>query len=235
MTAGANDAFLANSVNWMRNNLLLVDIQSSSSVANPTGGLAQSVLKYQQGAVVTVNITTDASLTARVTGGRTRPVFRVKEATGQASTHSHRFSAYYLPFFSNDFRVMDLDPAQFPPGADYFFTDTVNGCSFAAGPGASPKVGHFNRTQDPRDPGSAIDQPAMNNDIGAQFAGGTVVKLTKATYKPGTPDYATVFGVRHGGAWTFYWQGPRSWVGIKHGEKEWEVPRNMLNLCDNLG
>jgi hypothetical protein len=236
MSGGANKAFVSNPVNWMRNNVLLIDIQTNTSVPSATGGpVAKSVVKYPQGAVVSVNIDKDASLTAKVAGGGSRPVFRVKEATGAAGSYSHRFNAYYLPFFSNDFRVMTLDPAQFPPGADFFFTDTVNGCSFAAGSGATPKVGHFNRTVDARDPGSAIDQGAMNADIGLQFGGGTTVKLTKATYKPGTPDYASVFGIRNNAGWTFYWQGPRSWIGIKNGEKEWQVPANMLNQCDNNG
>jgi len=225
MSGGANKSFLADTVNWLRNNVLLIDVQ----------GMTGATMNYAQGALVTCNIKPDKSKSAKVTGGRTRLVYRVEEATGTANKYSHRFAAYYLPFRSNDLRTMRLDPVTFPPGANFFFTDTVNGCSFAGGPGATPKVGHFNRTQDPRDPGSAIDQPAMNADIAHEFGGGTVVKLTKATYKPGTADYASVIGIKTGAAWSFYWQGPRSWVGIKNGEKEWEVPANMLTQCDNNG
>jgi hypothetical protein len=233
MSGGANKDFLANPVGWMRNNLLIIDIQ--------TGGMDTSaanrgyILKYDQGALVTCNIDRDASRTAQVTGGGTRQVYRVKEATGTAHKYSHRFQAYYLPFFSNAFRTMRLDPALFPPGADFFFTDTVNGCSFAGGPGQNPKVGHFNRTVGGVDPGAAIDQAAMNNDIAAEFGMGTDVKLTKATYKPGATHYATVFGIRNNAGWDFYWQGPREWVGMKNSEKEFKVPVNMLHQCDNNG
>lgn len=231
MSGGANKAFLANTLNWMRNNVLIVDIQSGATGAGDAG----YVLKYKQGAVVTVDIDRDASLNARRTGGGTVPVYRVREAAGTANMFSNRFNAYYLPFFANDFRTMTLDPNQFPPGAVYFFTDTVNGCSFAAGPGQNPKVGHFNRTVGGLDPGAAIDQAAMNHDIAFEFHGGTDVKLTKATYKPGTPDYATVFGIRNAAGWDFYWQGPRTWVGMVNNEKEFQVPAAMLAQCDNNG
>jgi len=228
MSGGANKSFLANPVNWMRNNVLLIDIQSMIH------GVAGQ--KYDQGALVTCNIEKDASRIARRAGGGTIPVYRIKEATGRASLFSHRFSAYYLPFRSNAVRSMVLDPATFPPGADYFFTDTVNGCSFAAGPGQHPKTSHINRTLGGVDPGAGIDQPAMNADIVGEFPGGTAVRLRKATYKPNATSYATVFGVRNGANWTFYWQGPREWVGILNGEKEWELPAgNILNVCDNHG
>jgi hypothetical protein len=143
MSGGANKAFLANPVGWMRQNLLILDIQTGGT--DTSGANRGYILKYDQGALVTCNIDRDASRTAQVTGGGTRQVFRAKEATGAAHRYAHRFQAYYLPFFSNQFRTMRLDPTQFPPGADFFFTDTVNGCSFAAGPGQNPKVGYFNR------------------------------------------------------------------------------------------
>lgn len=237
MSDHANKNFLAQPATWLRNNLLIVDIQTNIQGTRTGTGASEvrgSVETYTTGAIVTVNIVADPARYARRTGGGQVPAFRVKEATGAASKYSHRFQAYYLPFRSNAIRTMRLDPATFPPGANFFFTDTVNGCSFAAGPGANPKVGHFNRTVG-GDDSAGIDQPAMNNDIGLEFAGGTDVKLTRATYKATTADYASVIGIKNIGGWNFYWQGPRTWVGFINNEKEYQVPANMIHQCDNFG
>jgi|GEM_PF-5548755 len=236
MSGGANKSFLANPVTWLNSNLLIVAIQEQLNT--PTADLARyptglmAAPRYRDGALVSCDISRHPTDTA--TDGRaTRLTYVVKGATGTPSTHSHRFNAYYLPFFNNDFRCMRLDPTQFPPGADIFFTDSVNGCSFAAGPGATPKVGHFNRISGPND---MADQGLMDTDINNQFAGGTVVKLSKATYK-GTSisKAASVVGVRHGAVWRFYWQA-REIAGYNHptGTK-WEIGSPALILCNNTG
>ena len=236
MSGGANKAFLANPVSWMRTNLLIVALQETTS-APTTDTKIKSGLKaapkYRDGVLVSCDITVHPTDTATAAGGGSRKAYIVTGATGVAHKHSHRFNAYYLPFFNNDFRTMRLDPTQFPPGADMFFTDSVNGCSFAAGPGANPKVGHFNRTTGPQ---ALADQNAMDHDIGMEFGGGTVVKLTKATYK-GTSisKAATVFGFNNNGAWTFYWQ-PRDVAGYNHptGTK-WEMGNPAIVQCNNNG
>lgn len=235
MSGGANKSFLANPATWMRNNLLIVALQETSNVASddPNSTVAKAVPKYRDGALVMCDISRHPTDTATAAGGGSKLCYIVKTATGAPSSHAHRFNAYYLPFFNNDYRVMRLDPTTFPPGADIFFTDSVNGCSFAAGPGANPKVGHFNRTSGPN---NVADQGLMDTDIGGEFGGGTVVKLTKATYK-GTSisKAATVFGVKSGGAWTFWWQ-PRDVAGYNHptGTK-WQMGNPALHQCDNHG
>jgi len=200
MSGGANKAFLANPVSWMRTNLLIVALQETTNIPTDDARIAsglKAVPKYRDGQLVTCDITVHPTDTAVSHGGGGCKAYIVTTATGAAHNYSHRFNAYFLPFFGNDFRTMRLDPTQFPPGADIFFTDSVNGCSFVAGPGANPKVGHFNRTTGPQ---QVADQNAMDHDIGLEFAGGIVVKLTKATYKANSVGKAaTVFGVKQGG------------------------------------
>lgn len=237
MSGGANKSFLADPVAWLQSNLLIVAIQEQQNTPTtdlakyPTGLVAAP--KYRDGALVSCDISRHPTDTAVTATGAARLAYVVTGATGAANTFSHRFNAYYLPFFNNDFRCMRLDPTTFPPGADIFFTDSVNGCSFVAGPGASPKVGHFNRTSGPN---QVADQGLMDTDIGTEFSGGTTVKLTKATYK-GTSisKAATVVGVRNGGTWRFYWQA-RDVAGYNHptGTK-WEIGSPAVVQCDNFG
>lgn len=236
MSGGANKAFLADPVSWMRDNLLIVAVQATIEQATDDPRIKSGLKaapKYRDGCLVTCDIAKHPNDTAVTTTGVQRLAYTVKTATGAPSSYSHRFNAYYLPFFNNDFRCMLLDPTTFPPGADVFFTDSVNGCSFVAGPGARPKVGHFNRTSGPND---VADQGLMDGDIGQQFAGGTAVKLTKATYKgTSVSKAATVFGVRDGGTWRFWWQ-PRDVAAYNHptGTK-WEMGNPSLVRCDNNG
>lgn len=232
MSGGANKAFLADPETWMRSNLLLVAIQELVEIADPTkptGKRAEA--RYNGGELVECNILRSNKDTGQTATGGRAIVYNVNRSTG-GGNYSHRFNAYYLPFFNNDFRVMLLDPTQFPPGADIFFTDSVNGCSFAAGPGARPKVGHFNRV----DNNQMIDQPTMNNQIANEFGGGTVVKLTKATYKgDNVGKAATVFGVKEGGMWRFYWQS-REIVGMNTGGGTvWQMGNPAVSRCNNAG
>lgn len=248
MSDGANKAFLANPESWLRQNLLMCDINSvvagRALAHNPKLGEMRN--RFEAGVVIDCNI--EKSLDhGRTPGGQTRLAWRLRAPESGAGLFSHRFKAYYLPYRPNDVRTMRLDPQEFPPGADFFFTDTINGCSIAAGPGAAPKVGHFNRTVGGV-AGAMIDQGAIDHDIGAAFSGGTVIKLTKGSYKT-TVDgskasvgaEATFVGIRQGNRWDFFWQGPRDLAGYTDKDKRgasgkiWEVPANMLIRADNRG
>ncbi|WP_370979801.1 hypothetical protein [Agaribacterium sp. ZY112] len=199
MSGGANKSFISNPLNFLRNNVLIVELQSQ--VVTPSleqGKLDVLSVKHDQGSIITVNIAKDLRHGGQKSNGKDTVVYKIGEATGQASKHSHRFSAYYLPFMNNDFRTMTLGDK-----ADYFFTDTMNGCSFACGPGKSPKIGHFNRVSGQND---VIDQNAIDRDIQGQFPGGVLKSLTKTDYKAGIGDAASLFGIRKNGIWHFYYQ-----------------------------
>lgn len=232
MAGGANKQFLASPTTWLRHNVIICDI--NSRIAESSGGaVATMKMKYEAGAVVDCDLV-KSNDSAHTSSGKAVPVFTLVEAKGKANAFSHRFKAYYLPFRSNAIRTMRLDPALFPPGADFFFTDTINGCTVCAGPGANPKVGHFNRTVG-GDDSANIDQTAIDNDITSEFSGGTIMKLSKGTYKAGVGDAATILGVKWMGAWSFYWQ-KREWVGASAAKgKDFKVDLTNLNIADAFG
>ncbi len=210
MAGGANKAFLANIQNFLANNIIIIDLQENVKLTGLTVG-ANSV-KYVSGVCLTVDLVRDTNNEGRKTNGTLIPVYRVIRATGLPSVASHRFKAYYLPFRSNDVRTMNLNPTNHGgKDAKVFFTDTMNGCSFACGPGANPKVGHFNRTVGGND-SAGIDQGAIDVDINNEFGGGTRYEVKRNDYKTGVADYSSLMGVKTGGNWQFYWQR-REWVG----------------------
>ncbi|WP_287991854.1 hypothetical protein, partial [Acidiphilium sp.] len=192
MTEGANKEFLNNPRSFLRNNALIVSLQQKVQLVGLQVGA--DPVKYTSGQCLTVNIERDPDNGAQKSDGRTTNCYRVVEASGIASKYSHRFTAYYLPFRSNAVRVMNLNPANFGgQDADVFFTDTLNGCSVAVGPGANPKIGHFNRTVGGNDE-AGIDPAAITNDINQEFAGGTLYRVDRNDYKTDTADYATFLG-----------------------------------------
>lgn len=224
MSDGANKDFLGNTRSFLRKNALIISLQSA--LRHDGLAIGESGLKYTAGQCLTVNIETDPSNGAQTSTGGSALCYRVVEASGTASKHSHRFSAYYLPFRSNAVRVMNLDPANFGgQQADVFFTDTLNGCSVAVGPGGNPKIGHFNRTVGGKDE-AGIDANAIDNDVNNEFAGGTRFRVDRGDYKTDSADYATFIGIRKHGVWRFYWQR-MSWHGNTKMGKMFRLAANM--------
>lgn len=203
MAGGANKAFTGNFRDFLRNNVLIVSLGGQNDLQD----------RYRAGVALVVDLVKSSSMSGVSASGKKIPVYEVLRAQGLASAHSHRFRAYYLPYRNNDIRTMRLDPASHGNAdAAFFFTDSLNGCSFAAGPGQYPKVGHFNRTEDGED-GKPIDQGAINADITQEFPGGTTSRIEKTHYKNDAADYATVMGVKTGADWTF-WVQSRSVTGM---------------------
>ena len=211
MAGGANKAFTSNLREFLSNNVLIVSLGGQNDIQD----------RYRAGAALLVDVVKSPSMSGLTANGKKIPVYEVLKSAGAPSTHSHRFRAYYLPYRGNDLRTMRLDPADHGNAdADYFFTDSLNGCSFAAGPGVHPKVGHFNRTMGGQD-GAAIDQNQIDHDIQAQFAGGTQHRIQKTDYKNGAGDYATVLGVKNGAQWDF-WVQIRTITGMTQGKTNWK-------------
>ena len=118
--------------------------------------------------------------------------------------------AYYLPWRPNSTLTMLLGDK-----ADFFITDTMNGCTFAFGPGGKPRVAHvnyntFNDAGD-REEGRPIDQPHMDAEVQRLFPG-AVAALRKADYLTSSFPNVTVVGVRRNGQWTFVYQ-KRDYLG----------------------
>jgi hypothetical protein len=119
-----------------------------------------------------------------------------------AGSFSHRIKAYYLPFSQGAGHTMLLEQ-----NADFFFTPTLNGCTFACGPGARPRVSHVNL----QTPMGQIDQPAMNAMVTRLHEVGTQFVVRRADYKPpvigATEDFqCMIVGIRGGAGWKFHAQ-----------------------------
>lgn len=211
MAGGANKAFLSNPREFLANNVVIVNLGGQNDLQD----------RYRAGAALLVDLVKSTSMSGLTARGKKVPVYEVLKVKGAPGTHSHCFRAYYLPYRGNDIRTMTLDPARHGnAGADVFFTDSLNGCSFASGPGVNPKVGHFNRTMGGAD-GAAIDQAQIDLDIQAEFAGGTLHRVQKTDYKTDAADYASVIGIQTGPAWNF-WLQKRSVTGMTTAKKNWK-------------
>lgn len=111
--------------------------------------------------------------------------------------------AYFLPWGSGRTWCGCLGA-----NADYFFTPTLNGCTFVHhGNGQSPSVGHSNFVNSGT---QQIDQNAIDTDITQKFGFMPAHALVKTDYKRvpiAQEDYrATVIGIRSATGWDFYYQ-----------------------------
>lgn len=111
-------------------------------------------------------------------------------------------SAYYLPFKAGEGHTMQLGA-----NADYFFTPTLNGCTFVCGTGNNPQVSHLNL----QNINGQIDQTAMNNMALAIHGANTQFYVRRADYKDlamGQSEdlQCMVVGFRGHTRWVFYRQ-----------------------------
>ncbi len=118
--------------------------------------------------------------------------------------------AYYLPWQPNSTRTMQLGDK-----ADFFITDTMNGCSFGFGPGGNPRVAHVNyntfNAEGVREEGKPIDQAQIDAELKRLFPT-AVTALRKADYSTANFPNVTVIGVRRHGQWKFVYQ-KRDYLG----------------------
>jgi hypothetical protein len=117
--------------------------------------------------------------------------------------YSKPISAYYLPFKPGEGHMMQLGNA-----ADYFFTPTLNGCTFACGTGAlTPTVSHLNL----QNVHGAINQPAMDAMVLTIHGVNTQFVVRRADYKDiamGAQEdlQAMIVGFRGMLGWKFHMQ-----------------------------
>ncbi|MBU6498889.1 MAG: hypothetical protein KGJ41_14590 [Rhodospirillales bacterium] len=228
MSDHKNAEFLKDPEKFLKNNLLIVRIQALEFGAvtremgeGYTAYRGANKPKHTDGKVLTVNIQKTQTCFAKNAAGSGIDACEVVEASGVASKHSHRFSAYYLPFFNNQTKTMVLQPplnATTTPG--FYFTDEMTGCAFAAGAGPLPRVGHFNFTTTGTDDGN-IDDGKVNREIG-QALGVPQKALRKADYKRDAADHVTLLGVSGANGWTFWWQR-FTVTGMKDGKYIYQI------------
>lgn len=122
------------------------------------------------------------------------PFIRAKE-----SKSAHPIKAYWL-----NYQQMKIEQLQLGGGATLLFTPTLNGCTFAVGPGGNPLVVHANFQKNSTD-GRVIDQEKMDAEINKIMTPSKT--LRKADYAvEGTASVnVTVIGINQG-QWRFYRQ-----------------------------
>ena len=226
---GANKSFMKSPTDWLASNLIVYNVsQAGHGSDNPFG--------QQLGTIGTELPTEDFDLRklgSIVNAGGKAKEYDLKQLDeavnkkGKArkvSDNTHVIKAYFLPW----------GPGQTYSGklganASYFFTPTLNGCTFAySGSASAPSVAHSNFV----DANTITDQNAIDTDLAAKFGGAApATTYVKTDYKRGGPkmDYrAMVVGVREGTDWSFYVQEYS--VDLHKGG----LVREGVNLCKQI-
>ncbi len=202
---GANKRFMHGKEQWLQNHLILYNVANAAAnpwmdplvPANPA--LELPVYDFDLRKLPDIQDSTGAvmkayALTALTHLGDARAV--------GALTHALR--AYFLPWGTNQ-----TYRGRLGANADFFFTPTLNGCTFAAdGAGATPMVAHSNHVNVAA---QTVNQAQINADLaGIYGAGGPGRIIHRNAYKAhavGTEDYrVTIIGIRGAAGWRFYYQ-----------------------------
>lgn len=216
---GANQRFMNGNATWLADHLIVYAVsQTGSDARNPfkqAVGTINTPLPVHSfdlrkiGSIINQGVQAKAyelrELNENVgPGGK-----KVRKVTGS----THPIDAYFLPWGDGQTYC-----GQLGVNADYFFTPTLNGCTFAYdGAGPNPSVAHSNFV----DVATTTDQAAIDNDLLAKFGVAPAVTVIKGAYKPavyanGAMDYrAMVIGIRTGNSWNFYYQNYH--VGLQGG------------------
>lgn len=228
---GANARFMAGKTAWLQRHLIVYNVFKTGD-SNPFEqglGTANTELDVQEFDLRKIG-------GIHMNGGQGKEyelrwidewVGRGRDAKArEKGSNTHPIRAYFLPWGSNRSFVGKLGNA-----ADFFFTPTLNGCTFAySDNGAAPSVGHANF----RNPATDLaDQNAVNIDLIQKFGAMPPNRLIKTDYKRqpiGTEDYrATVIGIRSGGGWRFYYQNYMADKPI-----DGPLTRTGLDMCQEI-
>lgn len=222
---GANARFMNNKQQWLQNHLIVYNVARGTS-GNPFGDTATTanvelpIKEFDLRKIGSMQVEGAAAAKQYelrgmqdVNPGQTRNVGR----------NTHAINAYFLPWGSGKTWCGRLGN-----NADYFFTPTLNGCTFVwNGAGPTPSVGHSNFVNPVT---QQVDQVAMDADILAKFGCVPSNALVKGDYKrvaTGLEDYrSTVIGIRDGNNWNFYYQNYKT-ESLGGGE----LTNTGLNLC----
>lgn len=216
---GANQRFMTGKANWLASHLIVYNVFSGS--ANPYNqglGTVGTTLPIQQFDLVKIGAIQMEN------GGRAKE-YELR-ALNQRNTgrFTRAINAYFLPWGSGKSYCGRLGI-----NADYFFTPTLNGCTFVySDNGPTPSVAHSNFV----DPVTTLtDQVAITNSLNTAFGGAAPPnRLIKTDYKRAPiagEDYrTTVIGIRNGNSWSFYYQ---NYMAESHGGGR--MTHTGLDLC----
>lgn len=143
----------------------------------PGGGDRPLEGTYEAGKRALIDDATSSGATAATAKAYARDVLR---RTGQKVDGSEWFDCYFLPWSRGRTTQMVLGA-----GAPYFFTATMNGCSFlVSGPAATPTVSHVNTTQPGDDlPGASPTKAAIKTRYATAVGNGTPNSALVTKYK----------------------------------------------------
>lgn len=226
---GANRRFMTKKAAWLADHLILYTVSKGSPSGNPFNQTLSTV-----GAELPVQDFDLRKIGDIINQGGSAKLYELRglkekigpvatSKTRKISSSTHALKAYFLPWGSNRTFCGKLGTK-----ADYFFTPTLNGCTFAySGVGPGPSVAHANFVNSTT---TLTDQNAINTDLTGKFGGTapahTLIKTDYKTPTTGFVDYhATVVGIRTGNGWNFYYQSYK--VELKHGK----LVHSGENLC----
>jgi hypothetical protein len=231
---GANADFMKKKSAWLQNNMIFYKVQMGA--ANPMKQTADTAGAGGELPIAALDLRPIPAIKDTASNTvKAYQLFMMNEIVGTKTRvvgrNTHTINAYFLAWGSQKTYEGTLGT-----NADYFFTPTVNGCSFAASSGGmTPRVAHSNHSNLAT---QLIDQNHIDADLNTIFGvGGPDLALRKADYKGpvvGTSDYmATIIGFRTGTGWSFYYQRYRQDTVHKAGIGS--VHENIvLNACTQV-
>lgn len=207
---GANKRFMNGRSRWLAGHLIVYNVARSTS-GNPFGDpvvTANTELPVHDFDLRKIgSMITEAGANAKQY--ELRGLTDVNpNTTRKIHKNTHAIRAYFLPWGGGQTWCGRLGN-----NADYFFTPTLNGCTFAwrgtnaNTPGPTPSVAHSNYVNPNT---QQADQTQMNVDVILKLGGAPSQRLIKTDYKRppiGGEDYrSTIVGIREGNSWRFYYQ-----------------------------
>jgi hypothetical protein len=203
MAGGANSAFLADPIGFLKNNIIRVQYEGPDTTVPVDFDLVDSGVmetKKDKAAGISKNSRLDREWTGLSATGETMKVYDLVGFSGGFRPKSHPIKAYWLGFEANAARSIQLGVA-----ARFMFTVTLNGCSIGVGPGKHPKVAHVNKQVEVNGL-LKTDQTLMDMQIKGEIPDGRTL-LAKPDYCDGNgPVNATFLGILRGEEWRFFWQ-----------------------------
>lgn len=225
---GANQRFMAGKTGWLANHLIIYGVNKTGGSDNP---FAQGLSNVNT--ELPVHQFDLRKVGDIINGGNAAKAYELRKLTEQIGSgrdtrarnvgrNTHAINAYFLPWGRQSTFC-----GQLGVNADYFFTPTLNGCTFAhSGNGPNPSVAHSNFV----DANTMADQNAMDADLALAFGGNapphTLIKINYKLPAVGLEDFkATVVGIRTGNNWAFYYQNYK--VDLQGGQ----LIHSGVNLC----
>lgn len=188
-TTTAAQKFITDPVTFMQSNLLLVDVPGRVNVRG----------------VFYFRITLSTKHACKTATGKGIPVYEARLADYTAQS-DQTVQAYWLPYAPGNTYSLILGNE-----ADFVFTPTMNGCTFAVSGSNAPRAmaTHLNYQKHTDDGSMKIDQAKIDDRVDAIYGTTNTAVIRKADYiSDGGGQELTTFGWRSPATdnWKFYTQ-----------------------------